>query len=335
MTAIPSHMTYVGFDHLGEPQAMKLMQGPVPKIRSDDVLIKVIAAGVNYPDIMQRKGYYPPPPGSSPILGLEIAGEVVVIGEDCKKWHVGDQVCALTNGGGYAQYVSVPQGQCLPIPNGMSMVEASALPEVYFTVWANVFQRGKLKKGEAFLVHGGAGGIGSAAIQLAKAFGADVYTTCSSKHKCDFAEKLGAKLAVNYQQADFVEEIMNATQQQGVDMILDFVAGDYFPKNISLLKRDGRLVQISSLKGKEVCFDVRQLLFKRLTITGSTLRPMTSQQKGEIADELLEKVWPLFKQGLIRPVNIETFPIQEAAKAHELMESGQHMGKIVLELHST
>jgi NADPH2:quinone reductase len=294
------------------------------------VLIKVAAAGVNRPDVFQRLGAYPPPPGASPILGLEVAGEVVALGEGCRLRHTGDKVCALTNGGGYAELVTVPETQCLPIPEGLSMVEAAALPETCFTVWSNVFDRAGLKPGESFLVHGGSSGIGTTAIQMARGLGATVFATAGSDDKCKACENLGAEIAVNYQQQDFVDVLLSATHGSGVDVILDMVGGDYIARNIKVAAMDGRIVNIAYLRGSKVEMDFRPVMMKRLTLTGSTLRPQSTDTKAAIARSLQERVWPLIEAGQMKPHVAKVFPLSEAAAAHRFMESGVHIGKIIL-----
>lgn len=324
-------MLYVHYEKPGPAEGLVLVEGKVPEIASEEVLIEVHAAGINYPDIIQRKGLYPPPAGASPILGLEVSGRIVGLGEAVTQWKIGDEVCALTNGGGYAQYVAVPHGQCLPIPEGVSLSDAASLPEVYFTVWHNVFKLGQLKEGQYFLVHGGSGGIGSCAIQLAKAFGAKVLTTCGSDQHCAYAMQLGADIAINYTTHDFVEEVIQYTQDQGVHVILDHIAGEYFPRNMKLLQRHGRLVEIAALTGREVRMDIFEVLFKSLTITGSALRPMSSFEKAQIATDLTNNVWPLFATQKIKPVVAKCFAFEDVVKAHQYMES-KHTGKVILEM---
>jgi putative PIG3 family NAD(P)H quinone oxidoreductase len=285
---------------------------------------------VNRPDVLQRTGNYAPPPGASDILGLEVAGHVVVIGGNVSGWKTGDEVCALVSGGGYAEYCVAPAPQCLPVPKGLSLVEAAGIPETFFTVWTNVFERGKLQQGETILIHGGSSGIGTTAIQLAKAFGATVIITAGDDEKCRFCTKLGADSAINYRTSDFVEEVLKFTDGEGVDLILDMVGGAYIEKNIQSLKLEGRLVQIAFLQESRVSIDFLPLMVKRLTVTGSTLRPRTVEQKSLIAQALYREVWPLLESGRVRPVIHTTFPLAEAAAAHRLMESSQHTGKIIL-----
>jgi putative PIG3 family NAD(P)H quinone oxidoreductase len=319
-------MHFVDFKIPGKPNVLFLNQGPLPEFQSKDVLIKVKAAGVNRPDLSQRAGRYPPPSGASPILGLEVAGTITQVGSDVKSWKAGDAVCALTNGGGYAEYCAVPGGQCLSLPKGLNFVEAASIPEAYFTVWGNLFMRAKLKSGESLLVHGGSSGIGTCAIQLAKAFEVHVVTTVGSAEKGIFCKELKADQMINYKEEDFFK-VLNESK---VDVILDMIGGDYFEKNLLLLKEEGRLVQIAAMRGAQVPLDLNRLLLKRLTILGSTLRAQPSEAKAGIAAELLSHVWPLFEKKRIKAVVTETFPLAQAADAHKLMESGRHMGKIVL-----
>ena len=329
---IPKKMQFVDIVEPGEPEVLQLASGPVPDAGPGQLLIKIFAAGVNRPDVLQRKGMYPVPPTASPIPGLEVSGEVVAAGDGAAAFNVGDQVCALVNGGGYAEYVAVPEGQCLPVPAGLTAVEAAALPETFFTVWTNVFDRGALKSGESFLVHGGSSGIGTTAIQLAKARGATVYATAGSKEKCAACEELGADLAVNYKEEDFVEVLKEVTGSEGVDVILDMVGGDYVPRNIELAALHGRVIIIASLRGRQADLNIGPIMLKCLVVTGSVLRPRTDSEKAAIASSLLEHAWPLIEAGKVRPVIHSTFALGDAAKAHALMESGEHIGKIVLDL---
>jgi NADPH2:quinone reductase len=292
----------------------------------------VAYAGVNRPDIMQRAGFYPPPPGASPILGLEVAGKVVARAANVTQWNIGDAVCALTPGGGYAEYCAAPASNCLPIPRGLTLMEAAALPENYFTVWTNVFDRGGLKSGEKFLVHGGSSGIGITAIQLAKAFGAVVYTTVGNAEKIEAVKKLGADAAINYREKDWAEEISKLTGKQGVNCILDMVGGAYIQKNLHSLALGGRLVQIAFMQGAKTELDCMPIMIKRLTFTGSTLRPRTLDEKAAIAQALLKKVWPLLEVKKVRPIIHATFSLADAQKAHELMETSTHIGKIMLKV---
>ncbi len=316
----------------GGAECLRMAEGPVPEPGPHDVLVRVAYAGINRPDVFQRSGSYPPPPDASPLLGLEISGEIVALGADVSGWNVGDQVCTLTPGGGYAEYCVAPAEHCLPVPAGLSLLEAAALPETYFTVWSNVFERGALQPGEAFLVHGGSSGIGLTAIQLAKQFGATVYTTVGSSEKADACRRAGADRVINYHEEDFVEVLKQATDGNGVNVILDMVGGDYIPRNIKSLAVEGRLVQIAFLKGSRVELDTAPIMRKRLTFTGSTLRPRSREEKADIAKALHDKVWPLLDQGLCHPVIHATFPLAEAAEAHRLMESSKHIGKIMLEV---
>jgi putative PIG3 family NAD(P)H quinone oxidoreductase len=312
--------------------ALRVAEQPLPQPACHQVLLKVAAAGVNRPDVMQRQGFYPPPAGASSIPGLEIAGTVFALGDWVQGLQVGDQVCALVTGGGYADYCLASACLCLPIPEGLSLVQAAALPETFFTVWSNVFDRAKLTANEIFLVHGGTSGIGTTAIQLAKAFGAKVITTAGSDAKCAICLQLGADAAINYRSQNFVEEISKLTSQNGVDVILDMVGGDYFPLNIKCLAFDGRLVQIALQHGVKAEINLLPLMLKRLTVTGSTLRAREDAFKAEIARNLLQQVWPLLASGAIKPIIHSIFALEEAAEAHVLMESSQHIGKLVLQV---
>ena len=325
-------MQFVDISEPGGPEVLRLASGPVPAANDGELLISVSAAGINRPDVLQRKGMYPVPPSASPIPGLEVCGEVAAAGDGASKFKVGEQVCALVNGGGYAEYVAVPEGQCLPVPAGLSAIEAAALPETFFTVWTNVFDRGALKAGESFLVHGGSSGIGTTAIQLARARGAKVFATAGSKEKCRVCEELGADLAVNYREHDFVEVIGNATAGKGVDVILDMVGGDYVPRNVELAALNGRIVIIASLRGRQADLNIGPIMMKCLIVTGSVLRPRTDEEKAAIAASLYEHAWPLIESGEVKPVIDSVFPFKDVVKAHELMESSQHIGKIVLDL---
>ena len=329
--AVPTTMLHIATEGAGGPEVMRIATGPTPAPAPDELLIAVHAAGVNRPDIQQRRGLYPPPPGASPILGLEAAGTVAALGAQVTGWQVGEAVCALTNGGAYAEYVAVPAAQALRPPRGYDHLRAAALPETCFTVWANLFERGGLRAGESVLVHGGSSGIGTTAIQLAKAFGATVYVTAGSAEKCAACLSLGADAAIDYRRQDFVAEIARLTERRGVDVVLDMVGGDYIPRNIRCLALDGRLVQIAFLQGSKVAeFDMLPVMTRRLTLTGSTMRPRSTAQKGAIAEALRERVWPLFEAGRCAPVIHATFPLVEAAAAHALMESSAHVGKIML-----
>lgn len=327
---LPETMTYIAHT-AGGPDTMVPVTGPVPKPADDEVLIRVQAVGVNRPDVAQRAGSYPPPPGASPVLGLEAAGEVVAVGAAVVRYRVGDAVCALTNGGAYAEYCVAPAAQTLPWPRGFDALRAAAVPETYFTVWANLFMLGRLTAGESMLVHGGTSGIGVTAIQLAQAFGATAYATAGSDEKVAACLRLGAKAAINYHSADFAEEIRALTEKRGVDVILDMVGGPYFQRNLRSLAMDGRLVQIAFLQGsKPEAVDLMPIMLRRLTVTGSTMRPRTTAQKGVIAAALEEKVWPLLAEGRCAPVIHAVFPLDQVADAHRLMETSAHIGKIML-----
>ncbi len=325
-------MTVVEITESGGPEVLKPATRPLTPPRAGEVLIKVAAAGVNRPDMIQRQGLYPPPPGASDIPGLEIAGAVVALGDGVDGWSTGDAACALVTGGGYAEYCAAPAAQCLPPPEGLSLIAAAALPETLFTVWSNVFDRAGLKQGESFLVHGGSSGIGTTAIQLAKAFGARVFATAGSDEKCAACLSLGADRAINYNDEDFVQAVKDETGGKGADVILDMVGGDYVARNISALAADGRMVSIAFLKGAKVEVNLMPVMLKRLTLTGSTLRPRSVAFKAAIAQRLRQKVWPLIETGRIKPVIHATFPLARAADAHRLMESSAHIGKIVLEV---
>lgn len=322
-------MTAIAIETPGGPDVLRPCRRPLPTPGPCEVLVRVSAAGVNRPDIMQRQGLYPPPPGASDIPGLEIAGTVAALGEDVRDLRIGDEVCALLTGGGYAEYCIAAAPLCLPVPQGLDMIQAASLPETFFTVWANVFERCRLSPGESLLVHGGTSGIGVAAIQLASQFGAKVYATAGSDEKCRFCEQLGA-VAINYRERDFVEAVKAETAGAGVDVVLDMVGGDYLQRNLSCLRHEGRLAQIAFQHGPKTQIDLTPLLLKRLTITGSTLRPRPVADKSRIAGALHEKVWPLLESGRVKPIVHAVFPLAEAAAAHRLMESGSHIGKIVL-----
>ena len=329
--ALAKHMIAIEITTPGEPDVLRATNRPMPQPNDNEVLIKVQAAGVNRPDVMQRRGLYPPPPGASDIPGLEIAGHVVAKGATASRANVGDAVCALVTGGGYAEYCVADHRLCLPWPTGYQAAQAAALPETFFTVWSNVFDRGRLKSGEHILVHGGSSGIGTTAIQLAHRFGATVYATAGSAEKCAICEQLGARAAINYREQDFVERINTLTDGKGVDLILDMVMGDYLPRNLKALAPEGRLVFIAVQGGPKVNdFNVLPIMLKRLTLTGSTLRPRSIEDKAQIRDALAAKVWPLLESGEVAPVMHATFALREAAKAHALMETSQHIGKIVL-----
>jgi len=323
-------MKAVEISQPGGPEVLKLVERPTPEPKAGEVLVKVSAAGINRPDVFQRKGHYPAPPGASDLPGLEVAGEIVGgdVGDTGLK--VGDKVCALLAGGGYAEYCAIPAAQCLPVPKGLSDIEAAGLPETYFTVWSNVFDRGRLSAGESLLVHGGASGIGTTAVQLATALGHKVYATAGSDERARAVEGLGAVLGINYRSQDFVEEIKKATNGRGVDVVLDMVAGEYVNRNINCVADDGRIVIIALLGGAKATIDCSQILRRRVTVTGSTLRPRPVAFKAEIARALKQHVWPLLEQGKIRPVVHATFPLERASDAHAMMDAGEQIGKIVL-----
>ena len=327
---LPDSMTCVEISKPGPPEVLCPVTRPLPRPRPGEVLIKVACAGINRPDVLQRQGAYPAPPGASDLPGLEVAGTIAALGEGVAAPAVGEAVCALVAGGGYAEYCAVDARLCLALPAGYDMVRAAALPETFFTVWHNVVERGQLKSGERFLVHGGAGGIGTTAIQLAKALGADVFATASGPAKCRACTGLGADHAIDYTASDFVEVIKTATGGKGVDVILDMVGGDYIARNVKSLAADGRLVSIAFLRGSTAELNLMPVMLKRLTLTGSTLRPQSNDAKARMAAGLRETVWPLLAAGRIAPVIHATFPLTQAAEAHRLMESNTHIGKIVL-----
>lgn len=326
------HMKVIEISEYGDADVLKLTDRPIPDPASGEVLIRVAAAGLNRADVMQRNGHYPPPPGASDLLGLEVSGTVAATASDVHDLSVGDEVCALLAGGGYAQYCTAPASSCLPIPKSLNLVESAAVPETFFTVWTNIFMRGKLKKGERLLVHGGTSGIGTTAIQLAKAFGAKVCATAGSDEKCDACVQLGADLAINYREDDFVEKVKTWSNGQGVDVILDIVAGDYLAKNIKSLAVEGRLVIIATQGGLKSEINALPIMMKRLTVTGSTLRPRTVEQKSEIAQELREHAWPLLDDGSIKPVIDSIYPMHQVSDAHRRLDSGTHIGKILLQM---
>jgi NADPH2:quinone reductase len=330
-TSLPDRMQVVEISRPGGPEVLKLATRALPQPKPGEVLIRVAAAGVNRPDCMQRAGAYAPPPGASDLPGLEVSGTVVALGAGVTQWKEGEQVCALTPGGGYAQFCVTPAGHCLPPPKGWSLTQAASLPETFFTVWINVFERGRLAPGETLLVQGGSSGIGVSAIQMARAFGHRVFVTAGSAEKCAACEKLGAERAINYRAEDFVEAVKQLTGGKGADVILDMVGGDYVPRELKCLATDGRLSLIAFLGGSRTTFDISDLLVRRLTISGSTLRPRTLQFKTAVANALREKVWPLIDAGKIQPVIYKVFPMAQASAAHELIESGVHIGKIILE----
>jgi NADPH2:quinone reductase len=332
MTALPQQMQAIEISKPGGPEVLQPAARPLPQPGPGEVLIEVAAAGVNRPDCLQRAGSYAPPPGASDLPGLEVAGTIVQVGAGVTQWKVRDSVCALTPGGGYAQYCTTPAGQCLPVPRGLTLVEAASLPETFFTVWINVFERARLGPGETLLVQGGSSGIGVTAIQLARAFGHRVFATAGSPEKCAACEELGAERGIDYRTQDFVEIVKELTAGKGADVILDMVGGDYVPRELKCLATDGRLSIIAFLGGTRTTLDMSDILFRRLTITGSTLRPRSIEYKTQVAVALKERVWPLIEAGRIRPVIYRTFPLAEASKAHALMESSAHVGKIVLTL---
>ena len=331
-TSLPDRNQVVEISRPGGPEVLKLATRALPRPQPGEVLIRVAAAGVNRPDCLQRAGSYAPPPGASDLPGLEVAGTIVMLGDGVTQWKEGDQVCALTPGGGYAELCVAPAGHCLPIPKGWSLIEAASLPETFFTVWINVFERSRLAPGETLLVQGGSSGIGVSAIQMARAFGHRVFVTAGNAEKCAACEKLGAERAINYRNEDFVEVVKQVTDGKGADVILDMVGGDYVPRELKCLATDGRLALIAFLGGSRATLDMSDILVRRLTISGSTLRPRTVEFKTAVARSLREKVWPLIEAGKIRPVIYKVFPLAEAAAAHALMESGAHVGKIMLNL---
>jgi len=329
-SALPSTMRAIEITAPGGPDVLRVCTRPTPAPGPGEVLIKTVAAGVNRPDTMQRKGLYPPPHGAPDLPGLEVAGSVVALGPGENPLKLGDPVCALVVGGGYAEYCAAPAGQCLPIPHGLSLIEAASLPETFFTVWSNVFDRAHLASGESLLVQGGSGGIGVSAIQIAHAFGNPVFATAGNAEKCAACERLGATRAINYKTEDFVAVVKEATGGRGVDVILDMVGGDYLPREIAALANEGRIVLINTMGGMHSPINLRDIMVRRLTLTGSTLRPRPVAFKRAIAAALREKVWPLIETGKIKPVVFKTFPLEQASEAHRLMESSEHIGKIVL-----
>ncbi len=329
---IPEQMSVVEIKEFGDADQLVPSSRPVPTPSESEVLIKVAYAGVNRPDVIQRRGLYPPPPGESDIPGLEVSGTIVKMGTGITSFNLGDTVTALVGGGGYAEYCTAPVGQCLPIPAGFSLEQAAAIPETYFTVWSNVFDRCELKSGETILIHGGTSGIGTTAIQLAKAFGATVITTAGSDDKCKACLELGADLAINYRTEDYVEKSKTFTNKKGVDVILDMVGGDYIQKDISTLAIDGRLCFIAFLGGPEASVNFMPVMLKRLKITGSTLRARSKEFKADVAQKLQQRVWPLLAENQLHPVLYKTLPLFEASEAHKLMESSKHIGKIMLKV---
>lgn len=329
---LPETMQAIGFDAPGGPEVLKLHTAPLPRVRPDDVLIKVAYAGVNRPDCLQRAGAYPPPPGASPLLGLEVSGQVVAVGSEVPREMIGQFVAALTPGGGYAEYCAAHWQHCLPVPEGMMLAEAAALPETLFTVWHNLFERGLARDGERVLIHGGTSGIGTMAIMLGKAFGLEVIVTCGDTAKCAAATRIGADVAINYREQDFAEAVLAHTGGKGVDVVLDMVSGDYVARNLKCLAEDGRHVTIAVLGGARAELNMAVVMMKRLTLTGSTLRPRSDSFKAALADEIADNAWPLFTDGELAPVMDMTFPLAETAAAHARMENGDHIGKIVLEV---
>jgi NADPH2:quinone reductase len=330
MNALPADMPVVEIAQPGGPEVLRPGRRPPPSPRAGEVLIRVAAAGVNRPDVLQRQGLYPLPPGVSDLPGLEVAGTVAALGDGVSGWRVGDAVCALTPGGGYAGYCTTPAGQCLPVPHGLTMIEAASLPETCFTVWINVFDRARLAPGETLLVQGGSSGIGVTAIQMARAFGHRVFATAGTRDKCRACEVLGAERGIDYREEDFVAVVKELTGGKGVDVILDMVGGDYVPRELKCLAADGRLSLIAFLGGSKTMLDMSDILYRRLTITGSTLRPRSVEYKTAVADALRQHVWPRIEAGAIKPVIHSVFPLEQAADAHRLMESSTHVGKIVL-----
>ncbi|GAA5317800.1 MAG: NAD(P)H-quinone oxidoreductase [Candidatus Pelagadaptatus aseana] len=325
-------MKYIEVKQPGDATGMHLVEGAAPVVGAGEVLISVAYAGVNRPDVLQRLGLYPPPVDASPVLGLEVSGEIAAVGEGVARWQVGDRVCALVNGGGYAEQVVVPAGQCLPVPEGLSMAEAAALPETCFTVWSNVFDRAGLELGESLMVHAGAGGIGTTAIQMGVALGAKVFATVGSQDKAELCRSLGAELVINYCEQDFVDVVMAHTAGRGVDVTLDIVGGDYIQRNIDMAAIEGRVVNIAFLQGAKAEINCMPVMLKRLVLTGSTLRPQSTQAKALIASRLQETVWPLIESGRIKPVMAAEFDLADVAEAHQLMESNQLLGKVVLKV---
>ena len=325
-------MKYIDHGAGGSADVLALVEGDMPEVGAGEVLIKVHYAGVNRPDVQQRLGKYPPPADASPIIGLEVSGEIFAVGQGVDEWKRGDKVCALTNGGGYAEFVTAPAGQVLPVPDGMTLLQAAALPETFFTVWANVVERGRLASGETLLIHGGTSGIGTTAIQVGKLLGARVLCTVGSPEKVAAAKSIGADAAIDYRRQDFVVEVSKLTEGKGVDVILDMVGGPYIERNLRCLARDGRLVQIAFLQTSRVEVDWMALMLKRLTFTGSTMRARSSADKARLATELRTHLWPALADGRLAPIIFKTFPMVEAPAAHRLMESSDHIGKIMLQV---
>jgi len=326
---IPATMRYVDHGNGGGPEVLKVAIREVPELGAGEVLIEVVAAGVNRPDCIQRSGRYPPPADASPHLGLEVAGRIVALGQGVTEWKIGEAVCALANGGGYAEYAAAPAGQVLPVPAGLTMLQAAALPETYFTVWANLVERGRLAAGDTVLIHGGSSGIGITAIQIAKAWGATVICTVGNAQKAAACLALGADAAIDYRQQDFVAQTLKITGSRGVNLILDMVGGTYVEKNLKLLAVDGRLVQIAFLQPSKVEIDLMPIMTKRLTVTGSTMRPRSAANKADLAAALRTHIWPMLEQGRLLPSIYKVFALEQAAEAHALMESSEHIGKIM------
>lgn len=327
---LPETMAVIEIAEPGGPEALRPAMRPVPQPGPGEVLIRVAAAGVNRPDVMQRRGLYPPPPGASDLPGLEVSGTIVALGEDVTQWRPGDQVCALLAGGGYAEYAVAPEGQCLPVPGGVSLEDAACLPETFFTVWSNLFERGYAAPGETVLVHGGTSGIGTTAIQLCRALGLNVIVTCGTDEKCRVAEEIGANAAINYRTEDFVERVRDLTDGRGVDVVLDMIGGDYVPRNLTVLADDGRHVSIAIQRGNRAEIKLFDIMTRRLVLTGSTLRARSVAFKAALAESLRREVWPLFASGQLKPVIDSRFALRDAAKAHARMEESAHVGKIML-----
>ena len=332
LEVISKDMRAIAFEEPGGADVLRLRNMPIPDLKEDEVLIEVGAAGVNRPDLLQRAGKYPSPPGASPLLGLEVSGHVVQVGSKVDGFFAGQAVCALTNGGGYAEYVAVPAGQCLPVPDGYDMIEAAALPETLFTVWTNVFERAYAVEGDTLLVHGGTSGIGTMAISLCKLFGITIVVTCGSDEKCQVARDWGADYAINYRTQDYVEEILAITDGRGCEAVLDMVGGDYVARNLRCMAKDGRHVSIAVLGGNKAQIAMADIMSRRLTLTGSTLRPRSNMFKSLVADEIHRHVWPFVEKGELRPMMDRIYPLEEAASAHARMEAGEHAGKIVLKV---
>jgi len=327
-------MKYIAYGTAGTPESMQVVEGATPVAGAGEILIEVACAGVNRPDIAQRSGRYPPPPGASPILGLEVAGRVVELGPNVAEWQIGDSVTALVPGGGYAEYCAAPAAHALPIPAGMDLADAAGLPETWFTVWANLVDIARLKSGERLLVHGGSSGIGLTAILLARHLGASIIVTVGSREKAEFCTAYGANFAIDYTQDDFVAKVKELTADEGVDVVLDMVGGSYLQKNVRLLRRDGRLVMIAFLEGSKTEFDFLPVMLKRLSLSGSTMRPRSVAEKAAIRDALLQHIWPSLASGQLKPHRFATFPLDQAAEAHRLMESSRHIGKIILQVRA-